>query len=91
MNLYQTKTLILTNSTTAVRQWVRELKEKTNVPHQDIAEYSSEVKEIAPVTVSTYQMITYRSSKGGGFPHFENFMTVIYMPHHCCAPFREIS
>ena len=75
MNLYQTKTLILTNSTTAVRQWVRELKEKTNLPHDQIAEYSAEVKDIAPVTVSTYQMITYRSSKGGGFPHFEAFLT----------------
>ncbi len=76
MNLYQTKTLILTNSTTAVRQWVRELKEKTNLPHTEIAEYSSEVKDIAPVTVSTYQMITYRSTKTGDFPHFDNFMTV---------------
>ena len=75
MNLYQTKTLILTNSTTAVRQWVRELKEKTMLPHDAIAEYSAEVKEIAAVTVSTYQMITYRSSKGGGFPHFDAFMT----------------
>ncbi len=76
MNLYQTKTLILTNSTTAVRQWVRELKEKTNLPHSEIAEYSAEVKEIAPVTVSTYQMITYRSAKGDGYPHFESFMKV---------------
>ncbi|MFT7616503.1 MAG: DNA excision repair protein ERCC-3 [Planctomycetota bacterium] len=76
MNLYQTKTLILTNSTTAVRQWVRELKEKTNLPHSEIAEYSAEVKEIAPVTVSTYQMITYRAVKDGSFPHFDNFMKV---------------
>ena len=35
MQLYQTKTLVLTNSTTAVRQWVRELKEKTDLPETD--------------------------------------------------------
>ena len=74
MQLYQTQTLILTNSTTAVRQWVRELREKTTLPDDAIAEYSSEVKEIAPVTVSTYQMLTYRPNKVDGFPHFNAFM-----------------
>ncbi len=76
MELYQTKTLILTNSTTAVRQWVRELLEKTDLKASDVAEYSSESKSIAPVTVSTYQMITYRHSKTEGFPHFDAFMAV---------------
>ncbi|MCB9832354.1 MAG: DEAD/DEAH box helicase [Planctomycetes bacterium] len=74
MQLYQTKTLVLTNSTTAVRQWLRELRDKTNLPETAIAEYSSEVKEIAPVTVSTYQMITYRSARDGDHPHFTAFM-----------------
>jgi DNA excision repair protein ERCC-3 len=74
MNLYRTKTLVLTNSTTAVRQWVRELIEKTGLSEDQVAEYSSESKTIAPVTVSTYQMITWRSNKIGGFPHFEAFM-----------------
>lgn len=75
MDLYQTKTLVLTNSTTAVRQWVRELREKTELADDEVAEYTSEVKEIAPVTVSTYQMLTYRSSKTEGYPHFEAFLT----------------
>ncbi len=74
MQLYQTKTLVLTNSTTALRQWVRELKEKTTLPPEAIAEYSAEVKEIAAVTVSTYQMITYRSTRDGDHPHFDAFM-----------------
>ncbi|MCA9320223.1 MAG: DEAD/DEAH box helicase [Planctomycetes bacterium] len=76
MALYRTKTLILTNSTTAVRQWIRELREKTNLPDDAIGEYSAEVKEIAPVTVTTYQMLTWRSTKLGGFPHFAAFMEV---------------
>ena len=74
MDLYQTQTLVLTNSTTAVRQWIRELREKTNLPEDAIAEYSSEVKKIAPVTVTTYQMLTYRANKVDGFPHFDAFM-----------------
>ncbi len=74
MSLYKTKTLILTNSTTAVRQWIRELKEKTTLTDEEIGEYSAEVKEIRPVTITTYQMITWRSAKLGGFPHFEAFL-----------------
>ncbi|MCB0900393.1 MAG: DEAD/DEAH box helicase family protein, partial [Actinobacteria bacterium] len=74
MHLYQTKTLVLTNSTTAVRQWIRELIEKTELPPECIGEYSAESKTIAPVTVSTYQMLTYRSTKLGVYPHFEAFM-----------------
>ena len=76
MELYQTKTLVLTNSTTAVRQWVREILEKTDLRPEDVAEYSAESKSIAPVTVSTYQMITYRQNKTEGFPHFDAFMAV---------------
>ncbi|MEZ6194282.1 MAG: helicase-associated domain-containing protein [Planctomycetota bacterium] len=74
MSLYRTKTLVLTNSTTAVRQWIREILEKTGLDPDDVAEYSSESKRIAPVTVSTYQMMTWRSTKIGGYPHFEAFM-----------------
>ena len=75
MNLYQTSTLILTNSSTAVRQWVRELREKTDLPQDAIGEYTSDVKLILPVTVTTYQMLTYRRGTTGTYPHFEEFMT----------------
>jgi len=45
------KTLILTTSLTSVRQWRRELLDKTDLPEEAIAEYSGEVKATAPVTL----------------------------------------
>jgi DNA excision repair protein ERCC-3 len=66
-------TLILTTSTTAVRQWMRELLDKTTLTTDAVGEYSGEQKNICPVTVTTYQMVTYRPKKNGPFPHFEIF------------------
>lgn len=74
MELYQTKTLILTNNRTSVRQWVREICEKTELLPDQVAEYSADVKNIAPVTATTYQMLTYRSREDDSFPHFDIFM-----------------
>jgi DNA excision repair protein ERCC-3 len=54
----RTETLILTTSITAVRQWISELIHKTNLDAEMIGEYSGERKEIKPVTVSTYQIIS---------------------------------
>ncbi|MEE3715399.1 DNA repair helicase XPB [Tumidithrix elongata RA019] len=73
ISLVQQNTLILTSSLTSVHQWRRELLDKTDLPEDAIAEYSSESKQTAPVTLSTYQMLTYRSQKEGDFPHFELF------------------
>lgn len=73
MSLANTNVLILTTSTTAVRQWLREILDKTTLTADEIGEYSSNVKQIRPVTVSTYQMITYRSKTEQSFPHFEIF------------------
>ncbi|BBB90349.1 MAG TPA: DEAD/DEAH box helicase [Methylomusa anaerophila] len=73
MSLINMNTLILTTSTTAVRQWVREILDKTGLTEDQVGEYSSETKNILPVTVATYQMITYRPSSDGPFPHFELF------------------
>ncbi|MFB2833089.1 DNA repair helicase XPB [Floridanema evergladense] len=66
-------TLILTTSLTSVRQWRRELLDKTNLPEDAIAEYSGEVKNTGPVTLSTYQILTYRPDKDADFPHFSLF------------------
>ncbi len=66
-------TLILTTSLTSVRQWRRELLDKTDLPEEAIAEYSGEVKATAPITLSTYQILTYRSNRDGNFPHFSLF------------------
>ena len=66
-------TLVLTTSITAVRQWRRELLEKTSLTEDDIGEYTGEEKNPRPVTISTYQILTYRPDQNGPFPHFDLF------------------
>jgi DNA excision repair protein ERCC-3 len=75
MSAVQQETLILTTNVTAVRQWIEELIDKTTLTRGQVGEYSGEVKEIKPVTVTTYQMMTYRESNepGAAFPHFKLF------------------
>ncbi|MBX3729613.1 MAG: helicase-associated domain-containing protein [Candidatus Sumerlaeia bacterium] len=67
------RTLILTTNITALRQWISELLDKTTLTPDDIGEYSGEKKDIRPVTVSTYQLMTYRKSKSEDFVHMELF------------------
>jgi DNA excision repair protein ERCC-3 len=67
------KTLILTTNLTAVRQWQTELKDKCRIDPADIGEYTGERKEIRPVTVSTYQILTYRRTRTEQFIHFGLF------------------
>jgi DNA excision repair protein ERCC-3 len=82
MSQANTNTLILTPSTTAVRQWIAELLDKTALTEDQVGEYTGEKKEIKPVTVTTYQILTYRPSttavdaetgEVGEFPHFDLF------------------
>ncbi len=73
LDLLRTQTLILTTNTVAVRQWKRELLEKTCLREDQIGEYTGEEKTIAPITIATYQILTYRKSKGGSFEHFDVF------------------
>lgn len=63
-------TLILSPNTVAVRQWISELLDKTTLTADQIGEYTGERKEIRPITVTTYQILTYRPSDEGEFPHF---------------------
>ena len=60
MALVQTKTLILTPNISASRQWIREICDKTDLTIDQVKEYSGEIKEIGPVTVATYQILTQR-------------------------------
>lgn len=76
----QRATLILTPNTIAVRQWISEIIDKTNIEPGMIAEYTGERKEIAPITVSTYQILTYRRTINNEqeealefYPHFSLF------------------
>jgi len=67
------RTLILTTNITALRQWKDELLDKTTLSENDIGEYSGEHKDIRPVTIATYNILTYRKTKASAFPHFSLF------------------
>lgn len=73
MSLVGAKTLILTTNTVAVRQWRDELLDKTELTEDEVGEYTGETKNLKPVTISTYQMLTWRRSKTDEFGHFEVF------------------
>lgn len=73
MSLVKAHTLVLTANVVAVRQWIRELVDKTNLRPDQVAEYTGDSKAIAPVTVATYQIVTYRKRKSEEYPHFEIF------------------
>lgn len=82
-----TMTLILTTNITALRQWREELLDKTTLTPDDIGEYSGERKEIKPITIATYHILTYRKNKQSGFPHFglfnrEDWGLIIYDEVH---------
>ncbi|WP_155368947.1 DNA repair helicase XPB [Catellatospora vulcania] len=64
-------TLILVTNTVAGRQWRRELLARTTLTEDEIGEYSGERKEIRPVTIATYQVLTTR--RNGTFPHLNVF------------------
>lgn len=90
-------TLILTTNVTAARQWIREILDKTTLRPDQVAEYTGDNKQIAPVTVATYQIITYRKRQSEDFPHFEifqknNWGLIIYDEVHLLpAPVFRIS
>jgi DNA excision repair protein ERCC-3 len=67
----QATTLILVTNTVAGRQWKRELVARTSLTEDEIGEYSGERKEIRPVTIATYQVITRKSK--GEYTHLELF------------------
>jgi len=73
MALLKTNTLILSANVAAVHQWIDELLDKTTLTRDQIAEYSGDSKTVAPVTIATYQVITWRPDKTGEFPHFSLF------------------
>jgi DNA excision repair protein ERCC-3 len=73
MAALQASTLILTTSVTAVRQWVRELLDKTTLQEDQIAEYSGLAKDVRSVTVATYQIMTWRQEKESEFLHLSLF------------------
>lgn len=69
----QCETLILTTNNSAVKQWLRELTDKTTLDAAQMGEYTGEKKEICPVTVATYQILTHRSREDANFSHYHVF------------------
>ncbi len=87
MDLLKTSTLIITTNISAVHQWIGELLDKTDLTEDQIAEYTGENKTIKPVTVATYQILTWRPTKDGPYPHFglfreRNWGLIIYDEVH---------
>src|SRR5262249_31938856 len=87
MAAVQRATLILTPSTVAVRQWIAELLDKTGLTPDQVGEYTGDRKDNRQVTVTTYQLLTYRPSEDSDFPHFglvtgHNWGLIIYDEVH---------
>jgi len=66
-------TLILAPNVASIRQWKRELLARTDLPEELIGEYSGECKEVRPVTLATYQILTHRKSKQAQPVHMQLF------------------
>jgi DNA excision repair protein ERCC-3 len=73
MQKVQQHTLILATNGAAVQQWVREILDKTTLTPNDVGAYTGDSKEIRPVTVATYQILTWRSSREKEFAHLHLF------------------
>ncbi len=71
MERFQRETLIVATNITALRQWIREILDKTSITPDQIGEYSGEKKEIRPITLCTYQVLTWKKKDEEIFPHFD--------------------
>ncbi|RJP34940.1 MAG: helicase [Candidatus Omnitrophota bacterium] len=73
MDAVKRHTLILVTNIVALRQWKREILDKTDLDDNMVCEYSGEYKKIGPVTIATYQILTTRKKKTDEFPHLKIF------------------
>ncbi len=69
----QCSTLILTTNVASCHQWIRELLDKTSIQEHEIGEFTSERKDIRPVTVATYQIVIHRRKNNSQYPYFSVF------------------
>ncbi len=97
MEKLQTSTLILATNVTAVRQWIAEILDRTTLAEDQIGEYTGHAKEIRPVTVTTYQILTHRADREAGFTHLKlfdgrNWGLIVYDEVHLLpAPIFQIT
>lgn len=73
MSLVNQHTLILATNAAAVSQWVREILDKTHLTPDQVGAYTADRKEIRPVTVATYQILTWRAARDQDFAHLHLF------------------
>ncbi|WP_179298824.1 DNA repair helicase XPB [Evansella halocellulosilytica] len=74
MSKINEETLIIAPNDTSLHQWRAEIFANTNLGNSDIGLYASSEKNVRPVTLTTYQMLTYRGeSKNNLYPHFRLF------------------
>ena len=71
MDLAKATTLILVTNTVSARQWRDELLRRTNLTEDEIGEYSGARKEVRPVTIATYQVMT--TKRKGTYAHLDLF------------------
>ena len=67
MSTAKTNTLILVTNTVSARQWKAELLKRTTLTEDEIGEYSGSLKEVKPVTIATYQILT--TKRKGEYAH----------------------
>jgi DNA excision repair protein ERCC-3 len=90
-------TLVLTTNVTATRQWIAELLDKTSLQEDQVGEYNGSVKTVRPVTVATYQILTYRPARDAEFVHLglfdrHNWGLIIYDEVHLLpAPVFQVT
>ena len=65
----KTNTLVLVTNTISARQWRDELLKRTTLTAEEVGEYSGQVKEVRPVTIATYQILT--AKRKGEYAHLE--------------------
>ncbi len=89
--------LVLTTNVTATRQWIAELLDKTSLAEDQVAEYNGSRKDVRPVTVATYQILTYRPKRDADFVHLglfdeRNWGLIIYDEVHLLpAPVFQVT
>ena len=87
MQIVSAETLILVTNTLSIRQWKSEILDKTDIKPADIGEYSGVTKDICPITIATYNIITHKKRRGDEFTHFgifsaNNWGLIIYDEVH---------
>lgn len=66
-------TLIITTNNVSIHQWREEILSKTTIDQEQIGEFNATTKDIRPITLTTYQMLTFRRNKEQGFENLKLF------------------